>query len=303
MCSTRAADVRYDGLSAEQLARLTGAPRVSLHDSTTSVLDVAHALAEAGTAAGTLVLADEQTSGRGRAGRAWSSPRGTGIWLTLVERPADASGLAVLSLRAGLHAASALAPFTADRVRLKWPNDLHLPAGKLAGILVEARWREARPEWVAIGFGLNVSAPPAVSGAAGLAAGVSRAAVLEALVPALREAAAAVGPLSGEELAAFGARDLARGQAPKSLLQLQWAGERDRNRHLLVEHEADQERERIGGDERVGFLVPGEVQRLRHGSILARPGTHVACPIRARSPRSWSTRQSAAAASGRPGSS
>jgi BirA family biotin operon repressor/biotin-[acetyl-CoA-carboxylase] ligase len=205
-------EVRYDGLTAAELAELAGVPRVSLHERTTSVLDVAHALAAAGTEAGTLVLADEQTGGRGRGGRPWSSPPGTGIWLTLVERPVDASGLAVLSLRSGLHAAAALAAFTTERVRLKWPNDLHLPAGKLAGILVEARWREARPEWVAVGFGVNVVAPTGVAGAAGLGAGVSRTEVLAALVPALRRAAAAIGPLTEEELAAFGARDLARGR-------------------------------------------------------------------------------------------
>ena len=153
------ADVRWDGHSAAELAELTGAERVSLHERTTSTLDVTHALAQEGAPAGTLVLADEQTGGRGRAGRPWASPPGTGIWLTLLERPTDESGLPVLSLRAGLRAAEALSPFAGERVRLKWPNDLYLPAGKLAGILVEARWREARAEWVAIGFGLNVVAP------------------------------------------------------------------------------------------------------------------------------------------------
>jgi BirA family transcriptional regulator, biotin operon repressor / biotin---[acetyl-CoA-carboxylase] ligase len=206
------AEVRWDGHSAFELAERTGASHVSLHERTTSTLDVAHALAQAGAPAGTLVLAEEQTGGRGRAGRAWASPPGTGIWLTLLERPRDESGLAVLSLRAGLRAAEALAPFAGERVRLKWPNDLYLAAGKLAGILVEARWREARAEWVAIGFGLNVVAPPGVERAAGLPAGTSRAAVLAALVPALRAAAASGGALRDEELSAYGERDLARGR-------------------------------------------------------------------------------------------
>jgi len=159
-----------------------------------------------------LVLANEQTAGRGRGGKNWASAAGAGIWLTLIERPADISGLEVLSLRAGLRAAEALDRFAPEPIRLKWPNDMYVDAGKLGGILVEARWREQSVEWVAIGVGVNVRPPADVDRAGSLEAGVGRLDVLAELVPALRRAAAAIGPLVAAELDEFNARDLARGR-------------------------------------------------------------------------------------------
>jgi BirA family transcriptional regulator, biotin operon repressor / biotin---[acetyl-CoA-carboxylase] ligase len=207
-----ASHVFYDGHDAAELRRLLSLPRLELFDSVGSTLDVAHALAEQGAPAGTLVMADAQTAGRGRAGRSWASAPGAGIWLTLLERPTDAVALEVLSLRLGLHAARTLDRFADAPVALKWPNDLYVAGRKLAGILTEARWRNGRPEWVAVGFGLNVTAPRGVSGAA-LRPGTSRVAVLRELVPALRLAAAARGELSPADLAAFAERDWASGRA------------------------------------------------------------------------------------------
>ncbi len=176
-------------------------------------MDVAHALAAEGAPAGTLVLAEAQSGARGRAGRPWISAPGAGIWLTLIERPSDASALDVLSLRLGLHAALAVQPFADGAVRVKWPNDLQIARRKLAGVLVEARWRDAHPEWVAIGVGLNVRAPQELPDATGLAAECRRVDVLTALVPALRTAAAARGPLTGDELRTYSERDALAGRA------------------------------------------------------------------------------------------
>ncbi|MFL5463804.1 MAG: biotin--[acetyl-CoA-carboxylase] ligase, partial [Gemmatimonadaceae bacterium] len=100
--------MRFDGATSDELAQMLGVPDVELLESTTSTLDVAHRLAGDGAAAGTLVIANEQTAGRGRGGKSWQSAPGTGLWLTLVERPTDGSGLGVLSLRVGLAAAEAL---------------------------------------------------------------------------------------------------------------------------------------------------------------------------------------------------
>ncbi|MEP6857696.1 MAG: biotin--[acetyl-CoA-carboxylase] ligase [Gemmatimonadales bacterium] len=188
-------------------------PRVELLESTTSTLDVAHRIAAEGAPAGTLVVANEQTAGRGRGGKSWQSSPGTGIWLTLIERPASSSGLEVLSLRIGLAAAEALDRFAPEPIRLKWPNDLYVDRGKLAGILVEARWREGSVEWVAIGLGVNVSAPLEVQNSAGLEPGTDRVDVLGELVPALRAAALVKGPLDATEREEFNARDMARGKA------------------------------------------------------------------------------------------
>lgn len=206
-------DGRYDELRGDDLANELGLPHVVTFSSIGSTLDVAHALAEEGAAAGTLVIADAQTAGRGRLGRTWRSEPGAGIWLTIIERPSDTAALDVLSLRVGLALAPALDPFAASRVRLKWPNDLYVDGHKLGGILVEARWREGNPEWVAIGVGVNVRAPAEEPRATGLREGVRRLAVLEQMVPALRAAAAQQGPLAEAELRAFAERDLAAGRS------------------------------------------------------------------------------------------
>ncbi len=187
-------------------------PRVELLESTTSTLDVAHRLAARGAPAGTLVIANEQTAGRGRGGKSWQSSPGAGLWLSLIERPSDTSGLGVLSLRVGLAAAEALDRFAPEPIRLKWPNDLYVDQGKLGGILVEARWREQAIEWVAIGLGVNVETPTNVETAAGLEPGTERLDVLGELVPAVLAAARATGPLEPDEMEEFDARDLARGR-------------------------------------------------------------------------------------------
>ena len=200
----------YDGSSARELAQRLGLPRVELFDVVGSTLDVAHAIA--GDAPdGTLVLSDRQSAGRGRQGRRWESAPGAGVWLTLIERPTDLRALDVLSLRCGLHAAAALDELAARTIALKWPNDLYVAGRKLAGILIETRWRGSSPDWVAIGFGLNVTAP-ALDTATGLVAGASRMEALSRLVPALRAAAAAGGHLSDEELTAWRTRDATFGR-------------------------------------------------------------------------------------------
>lgn len=176
-------------------------------------MDIAHKLAGEGTPAGTMVLADQQTSGRGRGGKAWESRPGQGIWLTLIERPGDEGAVEVLSIRAGLAAAKALDRFAAEPIRLKWPNDLYTCDRKLAGILVEARWREGKPEWVAIGIGINIIAPEGVPSASGLEPGTSRLEVLEELTPLVRKAARMTGHLTTSELAEFETRDMALGHA------------------------------------------------------------------------------------------
>jgi len=208
--SADASAARYDGLGAAELAALLDVPRVELFASATSTLDIANAIGPSAPA-GTLVLADEQTAGRGRLGRSWTSERGAGIWLTLVERPEDPLALEVLSLRCGLYAAEALDALAVARIGVKWPNDLYVRGRKLAGVLIETRWRGTSPEWVSIGFGLNV-AQPMIDTAIGLASGTTRRDALIRLVPALRRAALTTGLLTEEELARWAARDVARGR-------------------------------------------------------------------------------------------
>lgn len=202
----------WEGKAGAALALACGAPRVVVYDEVPSTMDAAHALAESGAAPGTVVLTDRQTAGRGRGGRTWHSAPGASLTLTLIERPTDEAALAVLSLRLGLAVAPVMDRHAAAPVRLKWPNDLFIGEAKAGGILVEARWRNQRPEWVAIGIGINVRRP-SVEGTAGLATTASRAEILADLVPVLRAAAAREGPLGESELAAYRDRDWARGRA------------------------------------------------------------------------------------------
>ena len=201
----------YDGQSASALAALLGAPHVETYASVTSALDVAHTRAPSAPH-GSVVLADAQTAGRGTHGRRWTSPAGAGVWLALIARPVHLASLDVLSLRCGLYAAEALDVLAGATVGVKWPNDLHVGGRKLAGVLIEARWRGDMAEWVAIGFGLNVSAP-SLPTATGLAPGRTRIEALRVLVPALRRAADARGHLTDQERSRWLVRDVARGRA------------------------------------------------------------------------------------------
>lgn len=199
-----------DGMDADALASALSVPRVVLLPSVTSTMDEAHRLGAEGAPGGTVIIADEQTAGRGRGGKRWASAPAQGLWMTLLERPGTASGLDVLSLRLGLRAAPVLELFSDSPLKIKWPNDLYAGPRKLAGVLVEARWREQQADWVAIGIGVNIVSPPELDTAACLVAGTRRSVVVLALVPALRAAAAARGPLTHAELGEYGSRDFAR---------------------------------------------------------------------------------------------
>lgn len=205
----------FDGVDARTLAALCGVEAVHLFEEVPSTMDVAHQLAAAGAVAGTLVVADRQSSGRGRGTNSWATYPGASLALTLIERPADREALGVLSLRVGMAIARGLGPFLdSDATALvKWPNDIFVRSaagtcGKVAGVLIETRWRAQVPEWVAIGVGLNVAQPEQVE-RAGLATGAARVLVLAALIPAVAGAARTVGGLSLAEREGFNAIHLA----------------------------------------------------------------------------------------------
>lgn len=202
----------YDGVEAAELAARWELPAVVAMQTTSSTLDDAHELAGRGAPHGTLVLADRQTGARGRQGRSFTSAPGSGVWLTLVARNTDPRAVTVLAIRLGLAVAVALDGPAGERVGLKWPNDVYLRAGKLAGILVEARWQGGRPAWAAAGIGINVVPPREVATAAGLPGAPRRAELLDLLLPRLREAIGEEGALGPGELDAFAARDIAAGR-------------------------------------------------------------------------------------------
>ena len=207
----------FDEVGAGALRERLGIPALHLFASVGSALDVAHRLASTGAPHGALVLADAQTRGRGRGGKRWASPAGTGLWLTLIARPASVESIRVLTVRLGLAAAVALDPFAPEAVQLKWPNDLHVGRRKLAGVLVEARWRGTTPEYLAIGIGVNVAPPRDAPDAGGLEPGTRRVDALAALVPALIAAVARVdGGLDDDEMRGWAARDLVAGREARA---------------------------------------------------------------------------------------
>ena len=115
-------------------------------------------LAAAGAPEGTAVVAEEQTAGRGRAGRSWQAPPGTAILLSVLLRPPlPAARLGPLPLVVGAAVAEALETVAGVEPRLKWPNDVWLAERKVAGVLVTAR-EGANPS-VVLGIGLNVNTP------------------------------------------------------------------------------------------------------------------------------------------------
>jgi BirA family transcriptional regulator, biotin operon repressor / biotin---[acetyl-CoA-carboxylase] ligase len=122
-----------------------GTPRVHLRE-TTSTNDRARALAAAGAPHGALVTAAAQTAGRGRQGRTWTAPPGRALLMSLVLRSPERM--------LPLAAAVAVADTVGSGAAIKWPNDVLLDGGKVAGILAEARPQDG---WAVLGIGLNVA--------------------------------------------------------------------------------------------------------------------------------------------------
>ena len=209
-----------DGIPAATLARRWGVPRCDLAASLGSTLDRAHVLGADGAPAGTVVLAIEQTAGRGRDGRTWHSPPG-GLWLALLLRPrGGATPLGIVSIRAGLVLADVVDELAGlPLARLKWPNDVLVSDRKLAGVLCEGRWQGDTLQWLAVGLGVNVTndIPAAVAGSAialsEIVPHVRLIDVLDRLISPLTRIGTAAERLSEQECAAFAERDWLRDRA------------------------------------------------------------------------------------------
>jgi len=166
-----------------------------------STNDVAKRLGAEGAPEATLVIADEQTAGRGRLGRVWWTPPGTAIAMSLLLRPAFPPALAYrLTMLTGLAAAESIEQVTGLRIGLKWPNDIIIKQTaigdrryamrKLGGILAEASVSGDEIEFAVVGLGLNVNLdfsgredlPEATSLLMQLGHPVDRLAILRAIV-------------------------------------------------------------------------------------------------------------------------
>ena len=141
------------------------ADRVLYFETIGSTNDVAAARAADGGYEGTVVIADAQTSGRGRRGRTWFSPPFAGLYVSVILTPARARvaperAVSLLTLAAGVALAEAVERVTGLAPRIKWPNDLLVARRKLAGILAEGVAHQAASglRAVVLGYGINVGA-------------------------------------------------------------------------------------------------------------------------------------------------
>jgi BirA family transcriptional regulator, biotin operon repressor / biotin---[acetyl-CoA-carboxylase] ligase len=127
-------------------------------DSVASTNDVAKELAVSGASEGLCVIAREQTAGRGRQGRSWSSPPGEGLYLSLILRPrGDVSASAMITLAAAVTVAETLALDFQAIADIKWPNDVLLRGRKICGILVETAIEGDRLQYAVMGIGVNIA--------------------------------------------------------------------------------------------------------------------------------------------------
>lgn len=124
------------------------------HDSIPSTNDLALRLTQVPVPEGTVVVADEQTAGRGRLGRSWASPRG-GVWLSVILSPnLPLESVPIVGFAAAIAAAVAIRKTTGLLARLKWPNDVLVDGKKVVGVLTEAA---PAPGWVVVGIGMNAN--------------------------------------------------------------------------------------------------------------------------------------------------
>ena len=168
----------------------------SIHSFSTcpSTNDLAKRLAREGSAEGTVIIAEEQTEGRGTKGRSWHSPRGLGLYASVILRPRRAD-LSLLPLAAGVACLEAVREATGLEAALEWPNDIIWKHRKLGGILCEGEFLGNVVSFAVLGIGLNIGQegedfPAALRRTAtslriALGREVDRAAVEKAIWPAL----------------------------------------------------------------------------------------------------------------------
>lgn len=127
------------------------------HVAVASTMTEAARLAEAQAPEGTVVVAEQQTAGRGRLGRTWHSAPGLGIWMTVILRPPlSPMELGPLTLMAAVAVADGIADATGLHTGIKWPNDLLADGKKLCGMLTELVAEQDAVRYVLLGIGINV---------------------------------------------------------------------------------------------------------------------------------------------------
>lgn len=166
--------------------------RVVCYETIASTNDAAKQLAVEGAPEGTVVIAEEQTAGRGRHGRRWIAPAGSSLLVSCILRPSlSPAELPLLLMASALAVAQAIQESTGLLVNLKWPNDIMLRDRKTGGILIETGLSGEAVDYAVIGIGLNVNvdltgipelASTATSISTELGKGASRLKILQAFL-------------------------------------------------------------------------------------------------------------------------
>ena len=151
-----------DFLKKHLAASLFASP-IHYHASMDSTNALARTLAAHGAPEGTLVITEEQTTGRGRRGRSWVSPARANLLFSLLLRPPlEGERVFVLTMVLALAGLKAIKRVAGVNAMIKWPNDLYVGTRKLAGVLTEFSVREKKVDWAVLGMGMNVGWHPEV---------------------------------------------------------------------------------------------------------------------------------------------
>lgn len=135
-----------------------GKDKIIYRHSVESTQNLAISLAEEDPSLdGTVIIAEQQASGRGRVNRKWLSPKG-GIWLSVILRPPiPASNITVLPFAVGLAVCDSIKKTTPLNPKVRWPNDIMIEGKKVAGILIDISMEAERFNYAVIGIGINVN--------------------------------------------------------------------------------------------------------------------------------------------------
>lgn len=135
--------------------------RIEYLDDVDSTNNIAKKLAAKGAPEGTVVIAETQNGGRGRLARGWCSPKGRGIWFSVILRPLfSPQHAAKCTLLAAVSLVEAIEDTTQVRCGIKWPNDILYNGKKLVGILTEMSAEMDAVNYIVIGMGINVNIEP-----------------------------------------------------------------------------------------------------------------------------------------------
>ena len=146
-------DAIHQGLKSKIIGRV-----IDYKESVPSTQKIAHSLAQEGAVEGTTVVADEQTEGRGRLLRSWHSPKGTGIWMSIILKPQLPPQKAPqFTLIAAVAVVQAIEEVCGLSPEIKWPNDILLNGRKVTGILTELQAEADKINSIIIGIGMNVN--------------------------------------------------------------------------------------------------------------------------------------------------